>query len=153
MEYSMGDDELPLLIPQDGSYTLDPLIPTQIISKKTKKAQHKINNAKHCGHSLTTKDDNTLHMYFQNVNRVATKEDLRRYMEEMHERDADIWGWAETNVNWTPHMVSKAKYMENQIYNTFTFVASLSEGPAGFYWQDNCVPAPLPAPPHPGPTY
>eukprot|EP00957_Ditylum_brightwellii_P195402 14888137-Ditylum_brightwellii.AAC.1 len=53
----------------------------------------------------------------------------------MYEQEVDIWGWADTNANWSLQMVSKAKYMGNQIYNHFTFMASLSDDPADFYQQ------------------
>eukprot|EP00957_Ditylum_brightwellii_P142551 10860691-Ditylum_brightwellii.AAC.1 len=134
-EHPVGDEKLPLLVPQGGSYTPDLLIPTQALPTKTTTAQHQINNAKHHRRPITTKDDNTLHIYFQNVNGVATEEDLHEYMEKINEPKVDIWGWAEININWIPHMVSKAKQRGNQIFDNFTFVASSSNDPAGFYQQ------------------
>eukprot|EP00957_Ditylum_brightwellii_P156374 11901917-Ditylum_brightwellii.AAC.1 len=56
----------------------------------------------------------------------------------MSEQDIDIWGWSKTNIKWTPNTVSQAKYMGNQIYNNFTFVASSSDDPAGFSQQGGC---------------
>eukprot|EP00957_Ditylum_brightwellii_P017319 1304260-Ditylum_brightwellii.AAC.1 len=56
-------------------------------------------------------------------------------MEDMAEKEIDIWGWAETNVNWTPNMIARAKYYSNKIFNNFTLVGSSSNDPVGFYQQ------------------
>eukprot|EP00957_Ditylum_brightwellii_P033485 2537441-Ditylum_brightwellii.AAC.1 len=59
---------------------------------------------------MTIKDKNTLRLYFQNVNGISTVEDMNSYMDEMNEREVDIWGWAETNANWTKNLLAHAKY-------------------------------------------
>eukprot|EP00957_Ditylum_brightwellii_P069620 5288118-Ditylum_brightwellii.AAC.1 len=48
----------------------------------------------------------------------------------MHKHEVDIWGWSETNVNWTPNMISKTKHLGNKCFNIFTLTASLSDDPA-----------------------
>eukprot|EP00957_Ditylum_brightwellii_P008143 617414-Ditylum_brightwellii.AAC.1 len=53
----------------------------------------------------------------------------------MEEKEVDIWGWAETNVNWTPNLTACAKYYGNKIFKLFTLVGSSSNDPAGFYQQ------------------
>eukprot|EP00957_Ditylum_brightwellii_P008142 617413-Ditylum_brightwellii.AAC.1 len=53
----------------------------------------------------------------------------------MEEKEVDIWGWAETNVNWTPNLTTRAKYYGNEIFKIFTLVGSSSNDPAGFYQQ------------------
>eukprot|EP00957_Ditylum_brightwellii_P032423 2456792-Ditylum_brightwellii.AAC.1 len=76
-----------------------------------------------------------MQIYFQNVNGIATEEDLKAYMEDMAEKEIDIWRWAETNVNWTPNMIAQAEYYGNKIFINFTLVGSSSDNPAGFYQQ------------------
>eukprot|EP00957_Ditylum_brightwellii_P124873 9519189-Ditylum_brightwellii.AAC.2 len=56
-------------------------------------------------------------------------------MEDMGEKEINIWGWAETNVNWTPNMTARAKYYGNKIFTNFTLVRSSSNNPAGLYQQ------------------
>eukprot|EP00957_Ditylum_brightwellii_P158916 12095721-Ditylum_brightwellii.AAC.1 len=43
------------------------------------------------------KENNRLQLYFQNINEISTEEDLKTYMEDMEEKEVNIWGWAETN--------------------------------------------------------
>eukprot|EP00957_Ditylum_brightwellii_P178589 13603828-Ditylum_brightwellii.AAC.1 len=76
-----------------------------------------------------------MRIYFQNINGIATEEDLKSYMEDMAEKEIDIWGWAKTNVNWTPNMTSRAKYYGNKIFTNFTLVGSSSDNPAWLYQQ------------------
>eukprot|EP00957_Ditylum_brightwellii_P056966 4317765-Ditylum_brightwellii.AAC.1 len=56
-------------------------------------------------------------------------------MEDMTEKEIDIWGWAEKNVNWTPNMIARVKYYCNKIFTDFTLVGSSSDDPAGLYQQ------------------
>eukprot|EP00957_Ditylum_brightwellii_P013936 1051730-Ditylum_brightwellii.AAC.1 len=75
----------------------DLLIPTQILPTKMTKAQRSINNSKHHRNTLDKKRKNRMQIYFQNINGIATEEDLKAYMEDMADKEIDIWGWAETN--------------------------------------------------------
>eukprot|EP00957_Ditylum_brightwellii_P084043 6389535-Ditylum_brightwellii.AAC.1 len=40
----------------------------------------------------------------------------------MHKYQVDIWGWTETNSNWTPAMTTKAKQMGLKIFWNFKIV-------------------------------
>eukprot|EP00957_Ditylum_brightwellii_P113455 8650000-Ditylum_brightwellii.AAC.1 len=81
------------------------------------------------------KEKNRMCIYFQNVNGIATEEDLKAYMKDMVGKEFSIWGLAETNVNWTPNMIAQAKYYSSKILNNFTLVGISSDDPAGFYQQ------------------
>eukprot|EP00957_Ditylum_brightwellii_P191188 14558161-Ditylum_brightwellii.AAC.1 len=94
-----------------------------------------INNSKHHGNALEKKEKNRMRIYFQNINGIATEKDLKSYMEDMSEKEINIWGWAETNVKWTPNMTARAKYYGNKIFTNFTLVGSSSNDPAGLYQQ------------------
>eukprot|EP00957_Ditylum_brightwellii_P105478 8040823-Ditylum_brightwellii.AAC.1 len=56
-------------------------------------------------------------------------------MEDMAEKENDIWEGAKTNVNWTPNMTVCAKYYSNKIFTNSTLVRSSSDNPAGLYQQ------------------
>eukprot|EP00957_Ditylum_brightwellii_P052305 3967001-Ditylum_brightwellii.AAC.1 len=60
-----------------GYNTLDILIPSQALPQKITKVQRKVNNAKHHGDRMEGKEEGNLRVYFQNVNRVATEEDMQ----------------------------------------------------------------------------
>eukprot|EP00957_Ditylum_brightwellii_P105529 8044491-Ditylum_brightwellii.AAC.1 len=49
-------------------------------------------------------------------------------MEDMEEKEVDIWGWAETNVNWIPNLTARAKYYGNKIFKFFTLNGTDSKG-------------------------
>ena len=100
--------------PEDTWNTQEPyrdlLIPTQVLISKTQQIRLKHEkNKKHHGHKLKTKDSNTLRIYFQNINGLGTNEELKEYIEDMKNNEVDIWGWAETNVHWSPQVVDKIK--------------------------------------------
>eukprot|EP00957_Ditylum_brightwellii_P041057 3109585-Ditylum_brightwellii.AAC.1 len=76
-----------------------------------------------------------LRVYFQNVNGIAVEEDMQEYMEEMKDREGDIWGWTETNANWTPNLINNATYEGQTLFNNFKIITSSSNNPAGFYQQ------------------
>eukprot|EP00957_Ditylum_brightwellii_P089457 6812236-Ditylum_brightwellii.AAC.1 len=84
---------------------------------------------------MTPKEKNTLRIYFQNINGISTVEDLHGYMDEMRDREIDIWGWVETNVNWTKNLLTQAKFYGNKIFKNFTLVGNSSDDPAEFYQQ------------------
>eukprot|EP00957_Ditylum_brightwellii_P071424 5429722-Ditylum_brightwellii.AAC.1 len=44
----------------------------------------------------------------------------------MKTKEASIWGWAETNVNWTPNRISQANYLGQKINQNFKLVAASS---------------------------
>eukprot|EP00957_Ditylum_brightwellii_P192824 14681843-Ditylum_brightwellii.AAC.1 len=39
-----------------------------------------------------------------------------------------MWGWSETNINWTPQLVHQANYFGNKIFTDFTLVGSYPSG-------------------------
>eukprot|EP00957_Ditylum_brightwellii_P090341 6879810-Ditylum_brightwellii.AAC.1 len=56
-------------------------------------------------------------------------------MEEMKEKQVDLWEWVETNINWTKNMISKAKYYGRKIFKNLTLFTSKSDDPADYYQQ------------------
>eukprot|EP00957_Ditylum_brightwellii_P104078 7929342-Ditylum_brightwellii.AAC.1 len=60
---------------------------------------------------------------------------MQGYMEEMKEREVDIWGWSETNVTWMPNLVSNTNFKGRKLFNKFKLITSSSNNPAGFYQQ------------------
>eukprot|EP00957_Ditylum_brightwellii_P092756 7062571-Ditylum_brightwellii.AAC.1 len=64
---------------------------------------------------------------------------MNSYMDEMNEREVDIWGWAEANVNWTKNLLARAKYYGNTIFNFFTLVGTSSDDPQNFINKAACV--------------
>eukprot|EP00957_Ditylum_brightwellii_P081113 6169413-Ditylum_brightwellii.AAC.1 len=107
-------------------------MPSQALPKEITEAQCETNNGKHHGHTMKDKGDNTLHIYFQNINGIAIEEDIKGYMEYINEKEVDIWGWDETNINWTQHPLAQAKYYGNKIFTDFTLVGSFNDDPAEF---------------------
>eukprot|EP00957_Ditylum_brightwellii_P162134 12343938-Ditylum_brightwellii.AAC.1 len=58
-------------------YKEDLHIPTQALPRKVTKAQRVITNTKYHGHTMKKKDENWMRLYFQNINRIPTTEDLQ----------------------------------------------------------------------------
>eukprot|EP00957_Ditylum_brightwellii_P205831 15345644-Ditylum_brightwellii.AAC.2 len=73
--------------------------------------------------------------YFQNINGLATEEDIKSNMDLIHTKEVDIWGWVETNVNWTPNLISKVQYLGRKKFCNFTVNTSSSNNLVGFYQQ------------------
>eukprot|EP00957_Ditylum_brightwellii_P012957 979214-Ditylum_brightwellii.AAC.1 len=81
------------------------------------------------------KEEGYLRVYFQNVNGISTEEDMQGYMEEMKDREVDIWRWMETNVNWTPNLINNTTYKGQKLFNNIKLITSSSDDLAGFYQQ------------------
>ena len=56
-------------------------------------------------------------------------------MEIMKDHNIDIWGWTETNINWTPNNKDAVKYMSTKIFDNCFFETSNSDDLAGRYQQ------------------
>ena len=56
-------------------------------------------------------------------------------METMKEYDIDIWGWSETNINWTSNIKDAVKYMSTKLFDNCYFATSNSDDLAGRYQQ------------------
>eukprot|EP00957_Ditylum_brightwellii_P117948 8996383-Ditylum_brightwellii.AAC.1 len=50
----------------------------------------------------------------------------------MKDKEASIWGWTETNVNWTPSQVNQANYIGRKIHKKTKLVTTLSNEAAGY---------------------
>eukprot|EP00957_Ditylum_brightwellii_P154551 11762858-Ditylum_brightwellii.AAC.2 len=124
------DEDIHHLIQQGHQHTTDLFGPSQAPSKIRTQAQGKVNNSQHHDHCMQTKQEDHMRLYFQNVNGILIGEYIKSYLDEMHEREVDIWGWSKTNVNWTPNMISKTKHLGNKCFDNFTLTASLSHDPA-----------------------
>eukprot|EP00957_Ditylum_brightwellii_P202007 15328178-Ditylum_brightwellii.AAC.1 len=46
-------------------------------------------------------------------------EDMKEYLKDTKTKEALTWGWSETNVNWSLHMISKANYCGRKLHNNF----------------------------------
>ena len=57
---------------------------------------------------MKVKEEGILRIVYQNVNGIATEEDLVENTTEMKNIEADIRGWVDPNVNWTANMESRA---------------------------------------------
>eukprot|EP00957_Ditylum_brightwellii_P054621 4138501-Ditylum_brightwellii.AAC.2 len=66
--------------------------------KLTQKEKDIRNSISH-RHPLGPKGKCIFHVIFQNVNGIPTDEDQGEYMQDMHAKQADLYGWAETNVS------------------------------------------------------
>eukprot|EP00957_Ditylum_brightwellii_P034794 2637133-Ditylum_brightwellii.AAC.1 len=53
----------------------------------------------------------------------------------MKDREVDIWGWMETNVNWTPNLTNNTAYKGQELFNNFKLITSSSNDLTGFYQQ------------------
>ena len=53
------------------------------------------------------------------------------YMLKMKEYEVDVWGWTETNINWTPNTTNAMKYMSTKIFKNSHIATSNSDDPAG----------------------
>ena len=115
----LGGDESVSHISKNTLAQYNLQIPSQLITRKNNIIQQNNNNGKHYGHQLNTKDKHTLRIYFQDMNGIATIENMHSYIDKMNKREADIWGWAETNVNWTKNLLAQTKYYGNKILKTF----------------------------------
>eukprot|EP00957_Ditylum_brightwellii_P199387 15197878-Ditylum_brightwellii.AAC.1 len=60
---------------------------------------------------LKPKQEGILCVYYQSINGFICMEDMYKYMTQMEKYKLDIFGWMETNINWTPNMKNKVKQM------------------------------------------
>eukprot|EP00957_Ditylum_brightwellii_P009539 719774-Ditylum_brightwellii.AAC.1 len=51
----------------------------------------------------------------------------------MKETQVDLWGWVETNINWTRIIKSKGQHYRRKIFRNFTIFTSGSNDSADFY--------------------
>eukprot|EP00957_Ditylum_brightwellii_P116543 8889747-Ditylum_brightwellii.AAC.1 len=57
----------------------------------------------------------------------------------MKKKEVDIWGWAETNVNWSENLIGITKRMGRKVVQQMTLIAGGSANPAGYYQQGGHV--------------
>eukprot|EP00957_Ditylum_brightwellii_P050694 3843106-Ditylum_brightwellii.AAC.1 len=53
----------------------------------------------------------------------------------MKKKEVDIWGWAETNVNWSEKLIGIAKSMGRKVFQQITLIAGGSADLTGYYQQ------------------
>eukprot|EP00957_Ditylum_brightwellii_P173907 13239477-Ditylum_brightwellii.AAC.1 len=124
------DEDIPCLVQQGHWHTTDLLSISQAPTKIKAQVQQKVNNSQHHSHRMHPKQEDHMQLYFQNVNGINTEEDIKSYLDAIHEHEVDIWGWSETNIKWTPNMISKNKCLSNKCFDNFTLTSSLSDDPA-----------------------
>ena len=66
----------------------------------------------HWGDLMNTKQDNTIRIYFQNINELKLTQSWdkwRSIVTEINKRNVDIAGFVKTNINWNPIREMTAK--------------------------------------------
>ena len=89
-------------------------MPTHITrGRRGEKQMHQMKGNHHQGELLeSTKEENCLRLYFQNINGGIKECDwgkLRLAMEKLIEMNVDIFGFAETNLAWSPEDRNRAR--------------------------------------------
>jgi hypothetical protein len=107
-EFNPNEDLLK--IDEEGGYNCDTLIPSQVMKGITPTMRaNKIN--KSWGEPMQQKAKNTCRIYFQNVCGISPIDDWSNYSDnllEMEKKEVDIFGFAETNIAWTPQRINQA---------------------------------------------
>eukprot|EP00957_Ditylum_brightwellii_P007461 564196-Ditylum_brightwellii.AAC.1 len=113
-------------------HTTDLLNAAQLPSNNAKLTQHEkdIRNSTPHRHPLNPKRKHTFHVIFQNVNGIPTDGDQEEYMQDMHAKQADLYGWAKTNVSWTELRKNQTEYHGRCIHNNYKLIATSSDDPA-----------------------
>ena len=106
------------------------LLQTRNLQKK-----RKLNAQENHRDTLEPKENGRIRINYQNIKGIQYKEDIYKYMETMKEYNVDIWGWSETNINWTPNIKDAVKYMSTKIFDNYYFTTSNSDDPSGRYQQ------------------
>eukprot|EP00957_Ditylum_brightwellii_P109625 8361483-Ditylum_brightwellii.AAC.1 len=79
---------------------------------------------------MKKKEDGALCIYYQNMNGVKCMEELYKYMSLMNKYGVGIFGWTETNVNWTPLLINKTEQMERKLWRNLKLIISCSNNPS-----------------------
>ena len=73
------------------------------------KVQRQLNNEQHYGDEIRPKPTDTLRIYSQNVQGIPTthtKEHFHAMLTTMTDREVDVFGWAETNLEWNDYKLN-----------------------------------------------
>eukprot|EP00957_Ditylum_brightwellii_P173153 13181755-Ditylum_brightwellii.AAC.1 len=99
--------------------------------KLTQKEKDIRNSTPH-RHSLIPKRKHIFRVIFQNVNGIPSDEDQEEYMQDMHAKHADLYGWAETKVSWTELCKNQTEYHGCCIHDNYKLITALSNEPAEY---------------------
>ena len=84
------------------------------------------------GDTLTTKQSNTLRVYFQNVNGLQpapTWDKWKEVLSELFRNEVDVAGLVETNINWTLLCSSQASALIRKQFGNGTMFNAASDEP------------------------
>eukprot|EP00957_Ditylum_brightwellii_P072568 5514639-Ditylum_brightwellii.AAC.1 len=56
----------------------------------------------------------------------------------MHAKQADLYGWAKTNISWTELRKNQTEYHGRRIHDNYKLISTSSDCPAG-YKQPGCT--------------
>ena len=90
------------------------------------------------GDDITQKAPNTCRIYFQNVAGVSPADDWSNLTDnflQMKKKEVDIFGFAETNVAWTPKAQNESRRHGRGIFEHYTQVTASSDEPTVGYRQ------------------
>ena len=149
-EYS-ETDKVPILLEQDDDSESEDEeeleIPTAIYDKPRKGAKptvirHQNRNPaadrdhEHFGDDIAHKEPNTCRIYFQNVAGVSPADDWSNLTDnfvQMKKKQVDIFGFAETNVSWTPRAQNESQRHGQGIFEHFNQVTASNDDPTVGY--------------------
>jgi hypothetical protein len=97
-----------------------------------------VRDNKHYGDDITHKDPNTLRIYFQNVAGVSPADDWSNHIDnfvQMKKKQIDIFGFAKTNVSWTPTAQNESRRHGKGIFKYYKQVTASSDDPTVGYRQ------------------
>eukprot|EP00957_Ditylum_brightwellii_P212136 15367006-Ditylum_brightwellii.AAC.2 len=108
------------------------LIPPQLLHASTQKLTKvpDIIAEQSYGNIFGQKANKILWIYYQNIHGFTCLEEMYEYMLLMKEYEVDIFGWSETNTNWTLVARNKVGQMGRRTWKIFKLVASCSDDPA-----------------------
>lgn len=85
------------------------------------------------GDILTTKQPNSLRIYFQNVNGLQptpTWDKWKEVLSELFRNEVDVAGLVETNINWTPIRSRQANILLRKQFGNGTMINATSDEPS-----------------------
>ena len=87
----------------------DSISEPELTTKDREKEQRQLHNEQYFGDELQPKPTDTLRIYSQNVQGIPTtntKEHFHAMLTTMTDREVDVFGWAETNLEWNDYKLN-----------------------------------------------